>query len=172
MMKRVLRFGMRFLDRPLAAGLALGLAMSCAVPARAQLADVHGAVRITAGTAMKYLDEPWEFAGGGSLRVYLARRLSVEPEITVSPGSRFKQWTFVPNIAFDLRHPGERLTPYVIGGIGYFHEIDKSISYKRSEMAWNGGVGLRARLTRRIFLSPEFRIGHLTRATISLGCLF
>lgn len=111
---------MRFLDGPLAAGLALGLALSCAMPARAQLADVHGAVRIVAGTAMKYLDEPWEFAGG----------------------------------------------------VGYFHEVDKSIDYKRSELAWNGGIGLRVRLSERIFLAPEFRIGHLTRATISLGYLF
>jgi len=134
--------------------------------------SVHGFVRATIGGAKQYLDEPWHFTGGGSLRFYVLKRFSVEPEFIVAPGPRFKQWTFVPNVALDLADPGNRVTPYVIGGIGYFHELDKSIDYKRSEMAWNGGIGVRLRLAGRTFVSPEFRVGHISRVAVSVGWMF
>ncbi|MCW5979278.1 MAG: hypothetical protein KIT09_14480 [Bryobacteraceae bacterium] len=160
--------------------LTLPLALLCAPPALAQIMwpaaapddDVRGAVRFTAAAALKYLDEPWEFAGAASLRFYLTSRLSLEPEVVVSPGRRFNQWSFIPNLAFDLRDRGARVTPYVIGGIGYFHEKDKSIDYKRSGLAWSAGLGLRVRLPGRLFLAPEFRAGHMTRAAIGFGILF
>ena len=133
---------------------------------------IHGFVRATVGGAMQYLDEPWAFTGGGSLRLYVFKRLSVEPEFIVAPGPRFTQWTFVPNVALDLADRGNRVTPYVIGGIGYFHEFDKSINYKRSEMAWNGGIGVRVRLVSRMFVSPEFRVGHISRVAVGVGWIF
>lgn len=134
--------------------------------------SVRGLVRATVGGAMQYLDEPWHLTGGGSLRLYVFKRLSVEPEFMVAPGPRFKQWTFVPNVALDLADRGNRVTPYVIGGIGYFHELDKSINYERSEMAWNGGIGVRVRLVGRMFVSPELRVGHISRVAVGVGCIF
>ena len=79
---------------------------------------------------------------------------------------------FIPNVVFDLRGPGEKVTPYVIGGVGYSSELDKSINYKRSEMAWNGGFGARVRLKGGLFISPEFRIGSFMRAAVGIGYQF
>lgn len=143
-----------------------------AVDGASQDPPVHGYVRATAGTAKQYLDEPWHYAFGGSVRAYLAGRWSVEPEFMAVPGERFRQWSFVPNVAYDLGERGARATPYLIGGIGYFHELDKSINYERNELAWNGGIGLRVRFAGRLFGAAEFRIGHLTRAAFSAGYLF
>ena len=155
-----------------AAAVVLAPALACVSPAAAQTSSVRGSVRVTAGWSMQYLDEPWHFAGGGSFRLYVSKRLSIEPEFITAPGPRFRQWTLVPNVAWDLAAPDNRITPYVIGGIGYFHELDKSINYKRSEMAWNGGVGVRVLLGGGAFFSPEFRIGHITRVAFGLGYLF
>jgi hypothetical protein len=138
----------------------------------AQLSDVRGSVRVAAGYAKPYLDEPWQFTAGASFRFYVSRRLSLEPEFMVSPGTRFKQWTFIPSVALDLVAPGKRVTPYVIGGIGYFHELDKSAHYKHSELSWNGGVGVRIRYARGAFIAPEFRIGHISRVAVGVGYLF
>ncbi len=148
------------------------LTLAAAMPVAAQSSDVHGAVRGTAGYAMLYLDEPWAFAAGGSMRLYVYKRLSVEPEFMTARGPRFKQWTFVPNVALDLADPGAKVTPYVIGGLGYFHELDKMINYTRGELAWNGGIGVRVRAGGRLFVAPEFRVGHITRAAVSLGYVF
>ena len=147
-------------------------AMAATMPVVAQSPDVRGAVRGTVGYGMLYLDEPWAFAAGGSMRLYVYKRLSVEPEFVTARGPRFKQWTFVPNVALDLADRGAKVTPYVIGGLGYFHELDKMINYTRSELAWNGGIGVRVRAGGRFFVAPEFRVGHITRATVSVGYVF
>jgi hypothetical protein len=138
----------------------------------AEAQPIRGYIRATGALAMKYLDEPGEFARGASVRIYLPRRFSLEPEVMASRGLRFNQWTLIPNIAFDLRDPAARAVPYLIGGLGYFHELDKSIRYERSELAWSAGIGTRIRLRGGLFAAPEFRVGHLTRVSISLGYLF
>lgn len=139
----------------------------------AQTADSRGAVRATVGFVKKYLDEPMDFAAGGSVRVNLPRRFGVEPEFLVSRGSRFNQWSFVPNVTFDLTSPRGRVTPYVTGGVGYLHELDKSINYRRSDLTWNGGIGARVRLGGRLFAAPEFRLVDLApRVSLGLGYQF
>ena len=138
----------------------------------AQTSDSRGAVRVTVGYSKQYLDEPWHPVIGGSVRLRLFSRLSVEPEFVSSRGPRFKQWTTIPNVVYDLSDPAERLSAYVIGGVGYFRELDKSIHYKRHEMAWSGGLGVRVRLRGGLFFSPEFRLGHITCAAVGIGYQF
>jgi hypothetical protein len=146
--------------------------MAATMPVAAQSSDVRGAVRVTAGYAKLYLDEPWTFAAGGSMRLYVYKRLSVEPEFMAARLPRFKQWTFVPNVALDLADPGAKVTPYVIGGLGYFHELDKMINYTHGGLAWNGGIGARVRVGGRLFVAPEFRVGHISRVAVSFGYVF
>lgn len=129
-------------------------------------------VRGTFGSSMQYLDEPWNMAAGGSVRFQIYKRISIEPEFFISPGERFRQLTIIPNIVWDLGNSGKRVIPYIIGGLGYFYEVDKRINYSHNEMAWNGGIGVRIRTGDRLFLAPEFRIGHITRAVISVGYSF
>ena len=132
----------------------------------------RGAVRVTVGYGLYYLDEPWQPVFGGSVRFRVFRRFSVEPEFMWSHGPRFNEWTFLPNVVFDLRDLGEKVTSYVIGGVGYFRELDKSINLKGSEMAWNGGFGARVRLAGGLFVSPEFRLGSFMRAAVGIGYQF
>ena len=84
-------------------------------------------------------------------------------------GPRFKQWTFVPNVALDLADPGAKVTPYVIGCLGYFHELDKAINYRRGELAGNRGIWARVLVEGRLFVAPEFRVSHISRVAVSLG---
>jgi hypothetical protein len=140
--------------------------------AHAQDAPPRGAIRIAGGYAVQYIDEPWRVSRSASIRFYVAPRLSIEPELTVSPGPNFAQWTFIPNIAWDLRDSLARVVPYLIGGVGYFRDTDKSILYRRREVAWTAGMGLRVALGGRIFAAPEFRCGHISRLGIGIGYLF
>lgn len=144
-----------------------------AFPALGQDASPRGAVQVMAGGLKKYLDEPMDFAAGGSVRVNLARRFALGPEVMVSRGSKFDQWAVVPNFTFDLRDPRERVTPCVTGGVGYLHELDKSIHYKRGDLTWNGGIGARLRLGGRLYAAPEFRLVDLApRVSVGLGYEF
>ena len=160
----------RILRKTLIAAFVLTLA--AAVPAMGQASASRGALRVTVGYGMQYLDEPWRTAIGGSVRFQVFRRFSVEPEFVSSRGPRFNQWTFIPNVVVDLRDPKEKVIPYVIGGVGYFRDLDKSINYKRSEIGWSGGFGARVRLGGGLFVSPEFRLGHITRAAVGIGYQF
>ena len=153
--------------------VAFGLALTVVTPVVAQTSDPRGAARVTVGLVKKYLDEPADFAAGGAIRVNLPRRFGVEPEFLVSRGSRFNQWSFVPNVTFDLSGSRGRITPYVTGGVGYLHELDKSINYKRGDLTWNGGIGARLRLGGMLFAAPEFRLVDLApRISIGLGYEF
>jgi len=152
--------------------LLLVLVPAIGAPLAAQTAADHGAVRFVAGAAKLYIDEPWQSAWGGSVRLRVYKRLSVEPELVFSPGSQYQQWSFVPNLVLDLREPDGRVTPYVIGGAGYLHKLAKSINYRSGGPAWNGGIGVRIRAGARAFVAPEFRLGYISRFVVSAGYSF
>jgi hypothetical protein len=61
---------------------------------------------------------------------------------------------------------GEAALPLPSRGVGYFGELDKAIDYRRPAVAWNGGVGFRVHVTRRLFVAPDLRLGHITRFTV------
>jgi hypothetical protein len=117
------------------------------------------AARAAIGALQPYFDEPWQFAGAGSVRACVTKRISVEPEVTASPGSHFARWVAASNVLVDLRAPGKQMMPYAIGGIGYAREHDKHVSWHRSYLALYGGVGVRANINEHLFVAPELRIG-------------
>ncbi len=127
--------------------------------------------RFTAGMALQYLDEPWVRTLGASVRIPLHGRFSLEPEFA-SAGSVYRQWTVIPNVVVDLSDRRKRAVAYLIGGAGYFHELDTRIQYERNDWIWHAGVGVRVRAGKRVFVSPEFRIGGLARAAVSIGYFF
>jgi hypothetical protein len=127
--------------------------------------------RFTAGMALQYLDEPWVRALGASVRIPLHGRFSLEPEFAVA-GSVYRQWTVIPNLVVDLSDRRKRAVAYLIGGVGYFHELDTRIHYERDSWIWNAGVGVRVRAGKRVFVSPEFCVGDLARASVSIGYFF
>jgi opacity protein-like surface antigen len=156
-------------------GAALVLAAMWPLPAAAQFAETRGSARISAGSAKLYLDEPAQFAWGASVRFRIAGRFSLEPEFVASRGRRFTEWTLIPNLVVDLGAPGKRVTPYIIGGVGYRHEVDKSITvtrYVTSGKALTAGAGVRVRIVGSAFLSPEIRVGSISRVAVGFGVLF
>ena len=152
--------------------LILTLMLACSAQAAAQTSVSRGYVRGTAGFTKLYLDEPSQFIGGGSFRVNFLKRFGAEPEFMATRGSRFSQWAVTPNLVVDLTDPERRATVYAIGGIGYVQELDKPIRYTRRSPAWSGGLGVRVFVGNRVFLAPEFRVGTMSRAVVSLGCTF
>jgi hypothetical protein len=127
--------------------------------------------RFTAGMALQYLDEPWVRALGASVRIPLHGRFSLEPEFAAA-GSVYREWTVVPNLVVDLSDRRKRAVAYLIGGAGYLHELDTRMRYEREDWIWYAGVGVRVRAGKRVFVSPEFRIGGLARAAVSIGYFF
>jgi hypothetical protein len=160
------------LTRRFAAACLLIAAFLCAMPTAVRCSDLGASMRLTAGYGMTYLDEPWQGTFGGSVRIGVSPRFSIEPEFVVSPGSRFTQWTLIPNVVVNLADPESTVVPYLIGGIGYFHELDKAIDYTRNELAWSIGVGIRVPGRKGVFFSPEFRLGHITRMALGAGYSF
>lgn len=143
--------------------LAAVIVLGCALPSFAQSGIQQGAacrpaLRVAVGALQPYLDEPWQFAGGGSVRACVTNRIGVEPEVVVSPGSHFDRWIVAANILVDLKKPG-RVTPYALGGAGYAREHDTHVTWRRSYLAWYGGIGVRFNVSERLFVAPDFRLG-------------
>jgi hypothetical protein len=143
----------------------------------AGLACAQGRVeaRATAGHAA-FVDESFlhHFAAGGSVRFYVTRRLSFEPEfLYLRNTSRDQDWVVLPNVVFDLTRRDARVKPYVVGGVGMLW--NRSLTgrgyYTSSEALVSGGLGAKIFLTERWFVAPEVRIGvePFVRVTGSIG---
>ena len=122
---------------------------------------------------------------GGSLRYYLTRRLSIEPELLYMRRSRQDEdYVIVPHIAFDLRDPREGVVPYVIGGVGLLHHRGRfsrvtpsgTVTDTVTSNTWsaNGGAGVKIYLTDRLFVAPDVRVGWepVLRGSVSIGYTF
>ena len=133
-----------------------------------------GHIRGTLGYSKVYLDEPGDVMVAGSVLLALTSHWGIEPEVLWITGDRFEEKGFAVNCVYDFRRQSQKLRPYLIGGFGYVQELDKAINYRRGEMMWNGGVGVRAHFTRGLFVSPEARFGFqaVPRLTVSLGYEF
>jgi len=103
---------------------------------------------------------------GGALRFHLTPRISVGPEVTYMIGPGHDRDLFVTgNVVFDLL-PSSRsrippVMPFVVagGGIQRFSNRFGSSSFSSWEGAVTGGGGVRIRLSNRVYVAPEFRIG-------------
>lgn len=126
---------------------------------------------------------------GGSVRFYLTRRLSVEPEVLYMYHSRNdKDFILQPNLAFDITDPTGRVVPYVIGGAGLLHHRGRFVGTDLSTFpprpfdvtvsstTWtaSAGAGVKIFVSDRVFIAPEARIGRepVLRGTFSVGYVF
>jgi len=121
------------------------------------------------GYSRVFLDEPGHFTVGGSLRFYLTGRFGLEPELVFMRGSDFEEWAFVPNLIYHLSDPRSRVSPYLIGGVGFLRCRQKSINFSTNEWTVSGGLGVRLSLTKRLFISPEARLGAHAFPRVTLG---
>jgi hypothetical protein len=156
---------------------AAALVLFCLLPARAQQGDLTPPkveVKATFGAAGfgDEISHPHVVAGG-SVRFYLTRRLSFEPELLYMRGSADDQdYVFTPGFAYDLTNPTKRAVPYVAGGVGAFHHRGRFAS----STSWmgSGGGGVKIFLNDRLFIAPDARLGFVgseptLRGTVSLG---
>jgi hypothetical protein len=150
--------------------LSVLLSLTAAVcNAQAGRAEVRGDVGWTG-----FLDEGSDdhLLVGASLRAYLSRRVSVQPEfqyLTRSNGSSGKHndLVLVGNVAFDFTSPGSRVVPYVVGGPGVMHTSESLFS--TTEWFVSGGGGVKIFLADRWYVAPEFRVGWEPHVRFSVG---
>ena len=125
---------------------------------------------------------------GGAVRAYVTKRLSIEPEYLYLRHSENDQdQHFQPNVAFDfIKDSTGRLVVYGIGGVGVLHHKGRFVEndfvtgasrvFDTSFSTWTAtaGVGAKIFVTKRLFVSPELRIGRepTVRATINVGYVF
>lgn len=171
----------------LAVGVSLG---ACVTPLYAQQGQqltppkVEGKVMF--GSSI-FNDDIEHKVVGGAVRVYLTKRLSIEPEYLYMRHSDIDQDHLIqPNIAIDITDPTKRFVAYGIAGVGALHHRGRFFGsdfetgaprvFDVSLTTWtaSAGGGLKIFLTNRLFVSPEFRVGRepTVRATINVGYVF
>ncbi len=140
-----------------------------------------GAIELTGGYA-GFVDDATKHhaVAGGSARWYVSPRVSIGPELVYMRGPGTDRDLFVTgNLTFDLagasgRPP--RVTPFLVVGAGLMRHSDRfaTTTFTSSEGAVTGGGGIRARITDRLFVAGDVRLGwelH-ARTTASVGWTF
>ena len=164
--------------------------VACVTPLSAQQGQqltppkVEG--KVIFGSAI-FNDDIEHKVAGGAVRAYVTRRLSIEPEYLYLRHSDNDQDHLVqPNVAFDFTDPTKRFVAYGIAGVGVLHHEGRFFGsdfvtgaprvFDTSFTTWtaSAGGGVKIFLTKRLFVSPEFRVGRepTVRATINVGYVF
>ena len=171
------------------AGLALIICSCFQATAQQGLTPAKAEVKVTVGGTTVGDGEVPHGIIGGSVRFYITRRLSVEPEfLYMRHDAHDQDYIFQPNLAFDITNPSGRVVPYVIGGAGVLHHRARFVGtdlstfpprpfdVTRSSTTWtaSAGAGVKVFVTDRVFIAPEARLGWepVLRATISVGYVF
>jgi opacity protein-like surface antigen len=170
--------------------LAMGvLLVACVTPLSAQEGQltapkVEGKVMF--GTAIFNEDLEHKVVGG-AVRIYVAKRLSVETEYLFLRHSDTDEDHIVqPSVAVDFTDPTKRFVAYGIAGIGVLHHKGRFVGsdfttgaprvFDISLTGWtvSAGGGVKIFVTKRLFVSPEVRVGRepTFRATINVGYVF
>ena len=145
-----------------------GIALVCAMPALAQRQiDVKGSIGLAS-----FVDESPDhhLLTGGSARIYLTRRLSIEPEfLYLYRDNKHHDMILMPNVVWDFG--GSRFVPYVTGGVGLLRTTDSGFlqSYSHNEGVITAGGGVKIYLNDRWFIAPEARVGFEAHVRISAG---
>jgi hypothetical protein len=109
---------------------------------------------------------------GGSARWYLLPRLAIGPELIYFRGPRDDRDVVVTgNLTFDFLAGAHPVTPFVVGGGGFFRHRDKfgGATFTSTEGSFTGGAGVRLSIGRQFYVAPEFRIGWEPHVRISVA---
>lgn len=170
--------------------LAVGVSVvACVTPMSAQgqqLTPPNVEGKVIFGTSIFNEDLEHKVVGG-AVRVYVTKRLSIEPEYLYMRHSDNDQDHLVQgNVAVDITDPTKRFVAYGIAGLGVLHHKGRFVGsdfatgaprvFDVSINTWtaSAGGGVKIFLTNRLFVSPEFRVGRepTVRATINVGYVF
>ena len=118
--------------------------------------------RFTAGTTI-FADDGavFEATVGGSVRFYFSRRWSVEPEFLHARARWDRNYFLWGNVAFDFLQRDRAIVPYWFVSPGLVrHTIGfGNIMFTTHEAAFGTGAGVRFKLSDRVFVAPQFRMG-------------
>ena len=163
--------------------------VACVTPLYAQeqqLTSPKVEGKVTFGSALFGEDLEHKLVGG-ALRVYVTKRLSIEPEYLYLRRSKDDQDNLGQiSVAYDFTDPTKRVVFYGIGGAGVLHnrgrvfgaDFETGVPFVREIKftTWtaSAGAGLKIFVTDRLFVSPELRVGRepTVRATINVGYAF
>ena len=172
--------------------MSAALTLCCFLPVFAQqeeLTPPKAEIKLTVGAA-GFTSEQGRIPHGltgGSVRIYVTPRVSVEPEFLYLRNSPDDQdYLIQPSVAYDLTDPTKRVVPYLIAAVGVLHHrgrffgVDFDTGQPRvfdtsfTALAASAGGGVKIFLTRRLFIAPEGRVGRQpsVRGTISIGYVF
>ena len=113
----------------------------------------------TFGSYKRYLDEPNSVTYGGSIRIPLARRWSVRPEVLVDNGGNFSNVLALGSVMFDFTDPDKRAVGYAVFTAGTVQTMEQRISFSASRWLGAGGAGVRFALSDRWVAAAEVRAG-------------
>ena len=127
------------------------------------------------------------FVTGAAARVRISRHWSIEPEFNyMRRSSNDEDYVVQPNLVYEFNRLGDRVVPYLIGGVGFirhksvFNGSDfvtgAPVTFDTSYTTWSAsaGGGLKVFVSKNLFVAPEARIGRqpTARATVSIGYVF
>ena len=127
------------------------------------------------------------FVVGTAIRIHISRHWSIEPEFNyMRRSSNDHDYVVQPNVVYEFKSRGDRLVPYLIGGVGVirhksvFHGSDfvtgAPVTFDTSYTTWSAsaGAGLKVFLSKHVFVAPEARVGRepTVRANVSIGYVF
>ena len=127
------------------------------------------------------------FVAGTAFRIRISRHWSIEPEFNyMRRSSNDEDYVVQPNVVYEFNRLGDRVVPYLIGGVGFirhksvFRGTDfvtgAPVTYDTSYRTWSAsaGGGLKVFVSKNLFVAPEARVGWqpTARATVSIGYVF
>lgn len=97
---------------------------------------------------------------GGAARWHLHPRLSIGPEVVYIQGDNHSHLVVTANLTFDFR-PEKSVEPFVVVGGGLFQTRESLFTgdFTSSEGAFTVGGGVRGRVTDRVRVGIDARIG-------------
>lgn len=124
------------------------------------------AIEVGAG-ALTFVDDgdPSEVMVGGTARWYVADRISIGPEFQYVDGDAHHHTVVTANVVWDVVPDRRRrgVTPFVVAGAGVFqtYRTFDDRTYDSREAAFTAGGGVRVRVSPRLRLGAEVRVGRV-----------
>jgi len=124
-------------------------------------AEAPGSVdaKVSFGT-VAFEDQEYHVHLGGSVRYYVTRRFSVEPEFQFFRGSSgHSDVLVIPNVNWDFREG--RVVPYVTAGFGWMRSNFPQFrpSFSTNDGLLQAGAGVKLYPAKNWFVAPELRVG-------------
>ena len=100
---------------------------------------------------------------GGAARWHLSPKVSIGPELVYIQGENHSHFVITGNVTFDF-NPDGPVEPFVVIGGGMFqtHETFFDDAVTSTEGAFTAGGGIRGRLSERVSVGFDVRVGWET----------